>query len=124
MGPAATPTAAHPTLTQSFQNAWESPADNSMECLELVKGKVGSPTSSSRQDSKAGSRPQNLQAQGNCRASSSGLQAHCPNVLPDNGAGRPQGKKGVNKLLFRPISSGDKEKEEGPDGSEVFQPPN
>lgn len=29
----------------------------------------------------------------------------------------------MNKLLSCPISSGDKEKEEGPEGSEVFQPP-
>lgn len=26
-------------------DAWESPADNSMECSELVKEKIGSPTS-------------------------------------------------------------------------------
>lgn len=49
-------------------DAWESPADNSMVCLELVKEKIGSPTSESSQDLEEGSYLQNLWGKGHCRA--------------------------------------------------------
>lgn len=59
-------------------DAWESPADNSMVCLELVKEKIGSPTSESSQDLEEGSYPQNLWGKGHCRAQSPGMDASLP----------------------------------------------
>lgn len=62
---AATATAVVPTLMRSFQNAWESPADNNMECLELVRD--WKPYHLPQPRLKAGQLPQNLWAQGSFR---------------------------------------------------------
>lgn len=101
---------------QRFQNAWESPADNNMECLELVR------------DQPRLAAPRTFGPGVTAELRVKEWMPHCLHVLHNSRAQQMTGKEecGQTPLLFFCswrvyTASGHKEKQEGPGGAEFFQ---